>query len=224
MEELKSENDGIITLRFAEKLVVRINPECYLKQNFISGNDHSREFTLEEINSINTMIRLGNKITKGYEDEKNNSGNQYNSNAKMTFEPGKDYEITKSQFEQLRKVFFFQRNFLETNKKIEFKFFYTLQIKRRYIYLWNNSGVKKLLQDNSIEIGISKNKKTIITLEAGEKYYFTVKDIKLLNGVFEIDKAYTCLTPDCIHKNIFDMPLDILQPFICKYCKYDLGP
>ena len=217
MEELKIGDDNeTITLRFTEKLERGISSEALIKRHFRPGqNDTSQKLTNEEINKINEIICLGNKITKDYEVEENNSGCGYNAEAVISFEPGKDYEITKSEFESLSKVFWLEENFLAMNKKIEFEFADSQKIKMNSnANLSEDSVVKKLLQDNSIEIDTDENGTEMITFEAKKKYYFTVNEIKLLNKEFKIDTAYPYLTSDCIHKNIFDMPLDILQTFI----------
>ena len=175
MEPLKIGDDNeTITLRFTEQVEEKVCSEIFIKSCFRPGqNDTSKKLTNEEINKINEIICLGNKITQGYEDEKNNSSNQYNTSAKMIFEPGKDYEITKREFEQLQKVFSFESNFLEMNKKIEFEFADTRKIKMRPgANLSEDSVVKKLLQDNSIEIDMDENGTKMITFKAKKKILF----------------------------------------------------
>ena len=218
MEQLKMGDDNeTITLRFTEQVEANVCSENFIKRCFRPGqNDTSQKLTNEEINKINEIICLGNKITKGYEYEENNSGCGYNAEAVISFEPGKDYEITKSEFESLRKVFWLVENFLAMNKKIEFEF---ADSRKPKIHpgVTLSGAVKQLLQDNSIEIDTDENGTEMITFEAKKKYYFIPEGIKLLNGIFEMDKAYPYLTSECIHKNIFDMPLEILQSFTSGY-------
>ncbi len=220
-ENEKSENDEIITLRFAKELKADIRSEDMIKENFRPRQkDISQDFTHEEINSINKIICLGNKITKGDEDKKNNSGDRYNDGAKIIFEPGREYEITKSDFEQLRKVFWLGDNFLKMNRKIEFEFADTRKVKMRSAAQLS-IAVNNLLKKNSIKTNIVKDQGRIMILEKGKKYYFTVNEFELLNKGFYMDEVYPSLTSNCIHKNIFDMPLDILISFVSGYNDLD---
>ena len=118
------------------------------------------------IKKINEIICLGNKITKGYGNEINNSSSKYDMNAKIVFEPWKEYEISQTNFEKLSKVFWFESNFLKMNRKIEFEFSCPQKIKMLdepklsyEDYLEDSDedyekdecqAIKKLLKDNSL--------------------------------------------------------------------------
>ena len=118
------------------------------------------------IKKINEIICLGNKITKGYGNEINNSSSKYDMNAKIVFEPWKEYEISQTNFEKLSKVFWFESNFLKMNRKIGFELSCSQKIKmendlklsfENYLNNRNNSKqrdkfsvIEMLLQNNSI--------------------------------------------------------------------------
>ena len=150
------------------------------------------------IKKINEIICLGNKITKGYGNEINNSSSKYDMNAKIVFEPWKEYEISQTNFEKLSKVFWFESNFLKMNRKIGFELSCSQKIKmendlklsfENYLNNRNNSKqrdkfsvIEMLLQNNSIKINTENKNKTII-FETKQKYYLNINDIDFLSSV-----------------------------------------
>ena len=159
MEKLK--NDKSVILRFSKKIDVDIYPESQPKKKF-----KKQSLTNVEVKDINEIICLGNKITKGYWDEINNSGSKYDTNAKIIFEPWKEYEISQTNLKKLSKVFRLGIDFLKMNRKIEFEFSCPQKIKMLdepklsyEDYLEDSDedyekdecqAIKKLLKDNSL--------------------------------------------------------------------------